>query len=213
MDFRTRLRTLFLTAASALQDQPKPSRPIPVPYVPTMTRLESFGSHGALTLKESTQAPDDDERVCPRCMAAYPLNFFPSFYDRKQGKSYTRALCRDCHNEQNTERRQTQRVNLDQAAFTEPFQVIRPSDPDLQLPPHPIWELVNITHPKACWEWTGRISKGTYPYLTGDLALRYGGSPFQLIWRLVGRPPVRMIRHTCKNRTCMNPGHMTGRRD
>jgi hypothetical protein len=77
-----------------------------------------------------------------------------------------------------------------------------------------LWRRVIGDEPTACWEWTGGTSSAGYGLIQAG-ATAPGGGPMpslvhRLVWELlIGPIPVGLtIDHLCRNRRCVNPGHM-----
>lgn len=72
------------------------------------------------------------------------------------------------------------------------------------------WSKVTIGASHECWPWNGARQSGKWAY--GRLT--YGGrwvSAHRLAWQLTNRtdvPAGMVIRHSCDNPPCVNPGHL-----
>lgn len=63
-----------------------------------------------------------------------------------------------------------------------------------------------------CWEWTGPVNNAGYGLIKGDSSL--GDSRMVTVHRAMGRHkglPIkhREVQHTCLNKKCVNPDHLT----
>jgi hypothetical protein len=67
------------------------------------------------------------------------------------------------------------------------------------------WRHVDVGRRDECWPWTGPVDAAGVPVYDHRPAAEHA-------WRLArgGRPPVgTALRHTCGNRACVNPEHVT----
>ena len=56
-----------------------------------------------------------------------------------------------------------------------------------------------------CWEWSGAIDRGYARMKVGGESILASHIAFYI---KMGRWPQSYVKHTCKNRGCVNPNHM-----
>lgn len=78
------------------------------------------------------------------------------------------------------------------------------------------WEKVAVTDPSSCWEWLGATTWWGYGHVHLYTPGPRGGRKrlmlaHRLAWQLhEGKiPPGLQVMHSCDNRRCCNPDHMT----
>lgn len=72
-----------------------------------------------------------------------------------------------------------------------------------------LWLRIEVSgDPDACWEWTGGVTPDGYGLIGIGGRQRYVHIvAYELTHGSV--PPRKVIRHTCNNRRCCNPSHLT----
>lgn len=69
----------------------------------------------------------------------------------------------------------------------------------------PLFDHVDVRGPDECWPWTGLFDSHGYG------KVRRGRAPRLILAEKIGRDllPGEVARHTCDNRPCCNPAHLT----
>jgi len=72
------------------------------------------------------------------------------------------------------------------------------------------WAKVDKRGPDECWHWMGARQSGKWPYGRLTVAGRWMAAHV-LSWEIANgqhRPSGLVVRHTCDNPPCVNPGHL-----
>lgn len=64
-----------------------------------------------------------------------------------------------------------------------------------------------IDTPERCWPWTGSKTKGYADVRTGGKTVRLHRAVYELVCGPI--PPDHDVHHTCENRACVNPSHLS----
>lgn len=115
----------------------------------------------------------------------------------------TRKLCKitDCGNEFHA--KELCKRHYQQQWMTGSPEIIRPNTHG--TPVDRFWAKVPSRIDGECWEWAGQKDKDGYGML------RVGDSPVRshrLSYELANGPTEDLVRHSCNNPPCVNPGHL-----